>query len=223
MLAVNAQLSSPKPGHTTGESGRGSARQGGRRGGAGQDGKPTGRFAQETTVPLASQRNVDNCPEFLSGNKNKRDPMYTGYRNTTSGSSAVYLSNPKPEHTATRVGAGRLMAGRVRTGRRRIGSPRREPTLLCSRASWTTVLNAPLEERTTFYANQTCRVQNPDIPQVVRGGASHGGAAGRGGAGQDGTPTGRFAQETTAPLALQGIGNNCPECLSGSKNKRNPM
>ena len=45
----------------------------------------------------------------------------------------------------------------------------------------------------------TCRIQNPDIPWAGRVGAAHGGAAGRGRAGQDGTPTDRFAQETTVP------------------------
>ena len=58
----------------------------------------------------------------------------------------------------------------------------------------------------------TCRIQNPDIPQAARGGpgqGSTGGAAGQGGAGQDGTPTGRFDQETTVPVALQGIEDNC--------------
>ena len=55
----------------------------------------------------------------------------------------------------------------------------------------------------------TCRVQNPVIPQAGRGGAAHGGAAGPGRAGQDGTPTGRFAQETTVPLARQCIEDTC--------------
>ena len=39
--------------------------------------------------------------------------------------------------------------------------------------------------------------KNPDIPRAGRDGAAHGGTAGRGGDGQDGTPTDRFAQETT--------------------------
>ena len=33
----------------------------------------------------------------------------------------------------------------------------------------------------------------------------------RGGAGKDGTPTDLSAQETTGPLALQGIEGSCPE------------
>ena len=59
-----------------------------------------------------------------------------------------------------------------------------------------------------------------------RGAAAHGGAAGRRGAGQDGTPTGRFAQDATFPFALQDpqcIASNDPEYLSGSSNKGNPM
>ena len=55
-------LSSPKHGHTTGGSCQGCAWQG-RRGGAGQDGTPTDRFAQETTVPLTLQSIKHNCPE----------------------------------------------------------------------------------------------------------------------------------------------------------------
>ena len=50
-----------------------------------------------------------------------------------------------------------------------------------------------------------------NIPLAVRVGAAHGGAAERGGAGQDGTPTGRFAQETTDALAPQTIEDNRAE------------
>ena len=52
--------------------------------------------------------------------------------------------------------------------------------------------------------------------------AAHGRAAGQGQAGQDGTLTGRFAQETTDPLAFQGIEDNCPELVFGGTNRRNP-
>ena len=70
---------------------------------------------------------------------------------------------------------------------------------------------------------RTFRIQNPDIPLADRFGAAQSGAAGRGGTGQDRTPTGRFAQDTTVPLAPQGIEDNCPERLLGSTNKGNPM
>ena len=46
----------------------------------------------------------------------------------------------------------------------------------------------------------TCRIPNPDKSQAGRDGAAHGGTVGRGGDGQDGTPTGRFAQETPSLL-----------------------
>ena len=69
----------------------------------------------------------------------------------------------------------------------------------------------------------TCRVQNPDIPRAGRDRAAHGETAGRGGVGQDGTPTGRFAQETNAPLTIQTIEENPPGRVSGSTNKGNPM
>ena len=50
----------------------------------------------------------------------------------------------------------------------------------------------------------TFRVQSPDIPRSRRSGPAHGGTARRSVAGQDRTPTGRFPQGTTVPLALQG-------------------
>ena len=50
-----------------------------------------------------------------------------------------------------------------------------------------------------------CRIKNLDILRAGRGEAPHGGATGRSGARQDGTPTGRFAQDTTDPLAPQGF------------------
>ena len=65
-------------------------------------------------------------------------------------------------------------------------------------------------------------LSNPK-PGYTSGGAAHGGAAGRGRARQDGTPTGRFAQEAAALLALQGIVDNRLERRFGSTNKGNPM
>ena len=71
-------------------------------------------------------------------------------------------------------------------------------------------------------SNQTCRIQNPDIPRAGRLGAARGGVAGRGGAGYSGTPTGRSDQSTVL-LAPQGIEHNCRERLFGSTNKGIPM
>ena len=68
-------FSNPKPGHTTGGSGRPGARRAAGRGRAGQDGMPTGRFAQETTVPLAPSTVEDNCFERPPGSTNKGNPM----------------------------------------------------------------------------------------------------------------------------------------------------
>ena len=68
-------LSNPKPGHTTGGSGRGGARRGrAGPGGAGWDGTPTGRSAQETNVPLAFQATVDSCTERPIARTSKRNP-----------------------------------------------------------------------------------------------------------------------------------------------------
>ena len=72
----------------------------------------------------------------------------------------------------------------------------------------------------------TSRIQNPDIRTTGgsrRGAARRSGTVRQSGAGQDGTATGRFAQETTvppAPQGFQGIENNNPELLFGSTNKK---
>ena len=60
-----------------GRLGRGGGWRGGwaRRGGAGQDGTPMGRSAQEMTDPLARKGIEDNCPERLFGSTDKRNPM----------------------------------------------------------------------------------------------------------------------------------------------------
>ena len=99
-----------------------------------------------------------------------------------------------------RVGAGRRTAGRwgrarrARTGRRWVGSPRKRPTLLLSRASRTTVLNDFSEARTTeTICKPICRIQNPDIPRAGRDGAAHCGW--RDGAGM-GRTAGRWVDST---------------------------
>ena len=56
-----------------------------------------------------------------------------------------------------------------------------------------------------------------------RDGAAHGGTAGQDGDGQGGTPTGRFAQETTDPLTHQTIEENLLGRVSGRTDKGNPM
>ena len=60
----------------------------GRRRGAGQEGVPTGRFAQKTTIPLALQSFQgieDDSLERLFGGTIQRNPMETESRNTTGG------------------------------------------------------------------------------------------------------------------------------------------
>ena len=76
--------------------------------------------------------------------------------------------------------------------------------------------------RTLIYIN-ACRVQNSNIPQAVRIGATHGGAAGRGGAQQTGTPTSRVGQKLTVSAALLSIVDRCPEHPFASRNEGNPM
>ena len=64
-------LSSPKPGHTTGGSGTVDAGQGK----AGQNKVPTLPSAQKATVPPALQRTVTNYYEHLFASTNKGNPI----------------------------------------------------------------------------------------------------------------------------------------------------
>ena len=85
--------------------------------------------------------------------------IHRNLRRTNRNHTYIYAMN-KPVESKTRtyhgrVGAGRRTAGRRRgagpgrTGRRRIGSPRRQPSLVPSRASNTPVLNVSSEARTS--------------------------------------------------------------------------
>ena len=65
------------------------------------------------------------------------------------------------------------------------------------------------------FSIKTCRFQNPDIPRAGWDGAAH-----LGGDGQDGTTTGRFAQETTDLLTSQTIEEIPPGRVPGSTNNR---
>ena len=71
----SCDLSSPKPGHTRGGSGRHGARRTVGRGEAGQNRLPTFRSAQEANVPPALQGAVNNCSERLFASTNKGNPM----------------------------------------------------------------------------------------------------------------------------------------------------
>ena len=70
-------LSSPKPGHRTGGSGRQGAGRTAGRGDAGQNKVPTLRWPWKPTAPLALQRTVNNCSERLFASTNKGNPMET--------------------------------------------------------------------------------------------------------------------------------------------------
>ena len=60
-------------------------------------------------------------------------------------------------------------------------------------------------------------------PKHATGGSGRGGARRGGGAGQGVTSASRFALNTTIHLALQGIANNCLECVFKCTNKQSPM
>ena len=68
-------LSSPKPGHTTGGSGRHGAGWTAGRVDAGQYKVPTFWWPWKPTAPLALQRNVNNCSERFFASANKGNPM----------------------------------------------------------------------------------------------------------------------------------------------------
>ena len=80
------------------------------------------------------------------------------------------LSNTKPGHTTGGSGRGgaRRSGGAVRggTGRRRVGSPRRQPFLLPSGASETTVLNVFSLARTKEIPFKPMGEQNPRLSAV---------------------------------------------------------
>ena len=122
---------------------------------------------------------------------------------------------PNPDTPRARPGtAGHVRPRRGGAGRRGKAGQRRGGA----------VLEVSSEARTNeVLCKLSCRIQSQHIPRACRVGAAHGGAAGRGGSGQDGTPTDRFAQETTVPRTLQGIEQTCPERLFRSTNKRNPI
>ena len=68
-ISSDSYLSSPKPGQTTGGSGRGARR------GGGQDWMPTELFAQGTSLPRTPQSIGDTSPERLPRSTNKRNSM----------------------------------------------------------------------------------------------------------------------------------------------------
>ena len=70
-----ANLSSPKPGHTTGGSGQHVVGRTAGRGDAEQNKVPTFRWPWKPTAPLALQRTVNNCSERLFASTNKGNPM----------------------------------------------------------------------------------------------------------------------------------------------------
>ena len=65
-------LSNPKPGLTTGGSGRGNARRGGGAGWCGEGQNADGTVRPQDNHPSCPP---DDCPERLSGSTNKRNPM----------------------------------------------------------------------------------------------------------------------------------------------------
>ena len=76
-------LSSPKPGHTTGGSVRRGARRTVGRGEAGQTKVPTFRSASKATVPLALQGTINNCFERQFAITKKRKSYVNRWRNKT--------------------------------------------------------------------------------------------------------------------------------------------
>ena len=141
-------LSSPKPGHTTGGSGRGGARAG-RLGGAGQDRTPTHRSAQDTTDPLADQGFAQTCPErFFQKHKQRKTVLC----NPTGGQNQRLTTCSLIVESKTRTYHGRVGSGRGAERRGGVGqnsSPRKQASLLPPKASMTRRLNVSPEARTS--------------------------------------------------------------------------
>ena len=95
----------------------------------------------------------------------RMQPLHREYWRRYLGASNIFVES-KTRTYHGRLAAGRQTAGRPgragpgRTGRRRVGSPRRQPTLLSSRASKTIVLNDSSEARTTEFICKSTEEQN---------------------------------------------------------------
>ena len=95
-------LSNPKPGHTTGRSGRGGARRGGGAGRSWVGRDAVGSIRPGDNPPSCPPANREHCPERLCGSTNSLI--------------RTYLSNPKPGHTTGGSGRGARRNGRAGSG-----------------------------------------------------------------------------------------------------------
>ena len=181
-----SNLSNPKPGHTTGGSGR-SARRSGWAGsgkiGCQQNGSPR---KQKSTVPSKAwkKRRFNVPPEART---------------------SEILCKPTGEQNP------RLITG-LSAGREALFVPG------CR----------PVEQRLFVFVNpfhaRHVRELVESKTQTYHGRVASGRTAGRrSGTAQDGTPTERFAQETSVPRTPQGIEDTSPERPPRSTNKRNPI
>ena len=182
-----------------------------------------GRFAKKTTDTLTLRGIVDNCPERFFGSTNKGNPMQIDggtkfavdlrlISGLSPGRRLLFVLGCGPLYRRFFVFVNPIHVKHVRD--------------FCIRSTIGRLLFISVRQTKTnvcFNVFIICRTQNPDIQRAERFGAAQSGAAGRSGTGQDRTPTGRFAQDTTDPFAPQGIVDNCPQRLLGSTNKGNPM
>ena len=188
-------LSNPKPGHTTGGSGRAG------HGGAAERGEPgrvgrrrvCSRRTQPSLVPSrASKTTVLNTSSEAQTGEILCKPLEDQNPRLTTDLSAVYhrderrslflaadlytgayLSNPKPGHTTGGSGRGARRgggAGPGRMGRRQNSSPSRQASLEPPKASKTRLLNVSPEARTSeFLCKPKVRTKSPVDNRFVSG------------------------------------------------------
>ena len=173
------------------------------RGGAGQHGTPTDRFAQEITVLRTLQGTVCNCSErfFLNDSSEAR----------TSEIPCKPIEEQKP----------RLTSG-LYVVRQLVFVPGCRP--LYRRPSFVRVNHFHARHIRELLWENTCRIQNTVMPRAGRGWAVHGEVARRCGVGRDAVVAdGRFSQYIAVPLAPRGIVDNYLERFFGSTDKGNPI
>ena len=169
-------LISPKPGHITGRSRRGARRGGGA--GSGRTVRQQNCSSREHSFLVPSKASKTRRLNVSPGAKTRKilsKPMEEQSTRLTTGSLPVYHRFISGARSA--LSSWLLTSGPT-------------PCSLCKPSSYKACPGI-----TKTITNNTCRIQNPNIPRASRYGAAHGGTAGPGGDGQHRMPTmGLFAE-----------------------------
>ena len=190
-------MSSPKPEHTTGGSGRRGARRGSAAGPGRKGRRHVGWPRSKPSLQPArvSWTTVLNIPLQARTKEILCKPMEEQNPRLTRGSSAVYP---------------RFISGTASALRSWLLTSVPTPICLCK----------PFSCKACLGTSNICRIRNPDIPRASLVGA-HGGVAGRGRAGLDANRI--VGLGNNLPRTLQSIEETSLERLSRSTNKRNHM